>query len=263
MGYEFIKVESSDHVTLVTINRPEVMNALHPAANQELDDAWNAFEEDPEAWVGIITGEGKKAFSAGNDLKWQAQHGGKAIRDSRGGLRGGFGGLINRKGLNKPLIAAVNGFALGGGCEIALSCDIIIASTNASMGLPEPRVGLMAAAGGVHRLPRQVPYHIAMGVMLAGKRLSAEEALRYGLVNEVVEPDALIDTAKTWAREILKGAPLSVQATKEAAVLGMGMPLGHALESTFPTAARMFNSEDFVEGPKAFSEKRTPNWQGR
>ena len=163
----------------------------------------------------------------------------------------------------KPLIAAVNGFALGGGFELALSCDLIIAASHASFGLPEPRVGLLAGAGGVHRLPRQIPYHIAMGVILAGKRLGAEEAHRYGLVNEVVESDKLMDTARDWANEILKGAPLSVQGSKEASVLGLGMSLDHALDSLFPIQARLPETEDYVEGPRAFSEKRPPNWQGK
>lgn len=263
MSYEFITVESSDHVTLVTINRPERMNALHPGANAELDGAFNTFQDSDDAWVAIITGAGEKAFSAGNDLKFQAEHGAKAVRNTRGKLRGGFGGIVNRNDCFKPIIAAVNGFALGGGCELALACDIIIASENATFGLPEPRVGLMAGAGGVHRLPRQIPFHIAQGVILAGKRLSAEDAHRYGLVNEVTAPDKLIDTAKDWANEIMQGAPLSIQASKEATTLGLGMPLEHALRSNFPTGTRMFSTEDFIEGPKAFAEKRKPNWQGK
>ena len=263
MTYEFIQVEKDNHVTIVTINRPERMNAVHPYTAIEMHNAFNEFEADDDQWVAIITGKGEKAFSAGNDLKFQAEHGGEKVRELRRQAPSGFGGLHKRTRCMKPLIAAVNGFALGGGFELALSCDLIIAASHASFGLPEPRVGLLAGAGGVHRLPRQIPYHIAMGVILAGKRLGAEEAHRYGLVNEVVESDKLMDTARDWANEILKGAPLSVQGSKEASVLGLGMSLDHALDSLFPIQARLPETEDYVEGPRAFSEKRPPNWQGK
>ena len=263
MTYEFIQVEKDNHVTTVTINRPERMNAVHPYTAIEMHNAFNEFEADDDQWVAIITGKGEKAFSAGNDLKFQAEHGGEKVRELRRQAPSGFGGLHKRTRCMKPLIAAVNGFALGGGFELALSCDLIIAASHASFGLPEPRVGLLAGAGGVHRLPRQIPYHIAMGVILAGKRLSAEEGHRYGLVNEVVASDKLMDTARDWANEILKGAPLSVQGSKEASVLGLGMSLDHALDSLFPIQARLPETEDYVEGPRAFSEKRPPNWQGK
>ncbi|MBT6274655.1 MAG: enoyl-CoA hydratase, partial [Chromatiales bacterium] len=206
MAYEFITVEAADHITTVTINRPERMNALHPYAGMEMEAAFDAFEADADQWVAIVTGTGERAFSAGNDLKFQAEHGGEMVRNLRRNSTMGFGGLHKRTRCVKPIIAAVNGFALGGGFEMALSCDIIIAADHASFGLPEPRVGLLAGAGGVHRLPRQIPYHIAMGVILAGKRLSAEDGLKYGLVNEVVPLAKLMDTANEWAQEILKGA---------------------------------------------------------
>ena len=263
MTHEFIVVEQADPVTTVTINRPERMNALHPYAAIEMNQVFDDFESDPDQWVAIITGAGEKAFSAGNDLRFQAEHGGEKVRELRRQAPGGFGGLHRRTSCLKPIIAAVNGFALGGGFELALSADIIIASTNASFGLPEPRVGLMAGAGGVHRLPRQIPYHIAMGVILAGKRLSADDALRYGLANEVVAPDELMSAAQAWAQEILKGAPMSVQASKEATLRGLDTTLEHALDATFPTQLRMNGSEDYVEGPRAFAEKRAPQWKGR
>jgi enoyl-CoA hydratase/carnithine racemase len=263
MSYEFIIVEQSDHITTVTINRPERMNALHPYATIEMSKAFDAFQEDPDQWVAIVTGAGEKAFCAGNDLKWQAENGGEKVRELRREAKGGFGGLHLRTQCFKPIIAAVNGFALGGGFEIVLSCDIVIAAENASFGLPEPRVGLMAGAGGVHRLPRQIPYHIAMGVILAGKRLSAADALHYGMANEVVAPSQLLQTAHDWAKEIIKGAPLSVQASKEASVTGLAGSLDSALVSTFPINARMLTTEDYVEGPRAFAEKRAPNWNGR
>ncbi|MCH9671968.1 MAG: enoyl-CoA hydratase/isomerase family protein [Gammaproteobacteria bacterium] len=262
MTHEFVKVDKSNHITTVTINRPERMNALHPHANREMDEVFDDFQSDPEQWVAIITGAGEKAFSAGNDLKFQAEHGPDVVKELRKNIKGGFGGIHRRTDCFKPFIAAVNGFALGGGFELALSCDIIIAAEHASFGLPEPRVGLMAGAGGVHRLPRQIPYHAAMGVVLAGKRLSAEEGLRYGLVNEVVPSGELMATAQRWASEILEGAPLSVQASKEATLLGSSMPLERALDSTFPTTLAMQTTDDYIEGPRAFAEKRKPNWKG-
>src|SRR5262245_29700833 len=169
------------------------MNALHPPAGEELDRVWNDFAADPEVWVAILTGAGERAFSAGNDLKWTATHGVPRMP------KGGFGGLVARTDLWKPLIAAVNGFALGGGLEIALACDIIIAADHARLGRPEPRVGLMAAAGGVHRLPRFIPQKIAMGLMLAARQIPAAEAARLGLVNEVVPGAQLMATAERWA----------------------------------------------------------------
>ena len=263
MSYEFIKVSKQDRVTTVTIDRPEVMNALHPYAIEEMDQAFNEFQHDPEQWIAIITGAGEKAFCAGNDLKFQAEHGAVVVRELRRRSKGGFGGLHRRSDCFKPMLAAVNGFALGGGFELVLACDIVIAAEHAQFGLPETRVGLMPGAGGVHRLPRQIPYHVAMGVILAGKRLTATEAHHYGLVNEVTDAAKLMSVAHQWASEILAGAPLSVRAAKEAALLGMGMPLTHALDATFPATVQMYESEDFVEGPQAFAEKRKPHWKGR
>ena len=149
MGFEFIDVQQEDRLTIITINRPDRMNALHPPANRELHQAFNAFADDDDAWIAIITGAGDRAFSAGNDLKYHAEHGGASVSEGMRGVTSGFGGLTRRSGLTKPLIAAVNGFALGGGFEIVLCCDIVLAAAGARFGLPEPRVGLMAGAGGV------------------------------------------------------------------------------------------------------------------
>src|SRR5262249_3163058 len=177
---EFCKVEREGRLTLVTINRPDVMNALHPPANKELADVFDAFAADPEQWVAIVTGAGDKAFSAGNDLKYQASGQPMSIRAS------GSGGLTSRFDLNKPVIAAVNGIAMGGGFEIALACDIIVAAENAVFALPEPRVGLAALAGGLHRLPREIGVKKALGMILTGRRVSAAEGQQLGFVNEVV-----------------------------------------------------------------------------
>jgi crotonobetainyl-CoA hydratase len=257
MAYEFIRYEKRDHVAVVTIARPEVMNSLHPDANEELARAWDDFAADPDAWVGILTGAGEKAFSAGNDLKWTATHGTPRVPST------GFAGLTSRFDLWKPIIAAVNGFALGGGLEIALACDVIVAAEHATFGLPEPRVGLMAAAGGVHRLPRHVPLKVAMGMMLTGKPITAAEAHRLGLVNEVVPAAELLPAAQRWAAAIAACSPLSVQATKQAALEGLGRPLAEAIAAKHDLVGALWKSEDCREGPRAFAEKRKPVWKGR
>ena len=257
MQLEFVRYEKRDHVAVVTINRPEVMNALHPPANEELSRVWDDVAEDPDVRVAILTGAGDRAFSAGNDLKWTAQHGVPRMP------KGGFGGLVARDDLWKPLIAAVNGVALGGGLEIALACDIIVGAETARLGLPEPRVGLMAAAGGVHRLPRHVPLKLAIGMILTGRQIPAAEAARMGLVNEVIPQAKLMETAERWAREILECSPFAVQASKQAALEGLGRPLADAMAAHYPLVQRLFTSEDVIEGPRAFAEKRKPVWKGR
>jgi enoyl-CoA hydratase/carnithine racemase len=258
MNFEFIKYEKKDHIAYVTFNRPERMNALHPACHVEMEKVWDDFVADKAMWVAIVTGAGDKAFSAGNDLRWTAEHRGEPLMSAKGG----FAGITARYDIYKPVIAAVNGFALGGGFEIALSCDIIIAAEHARFGLPEPRVGLMAAAGGVHRLPRHIPLKIAMGMMLTGKHITAQEAHRWGIANEVVPLKDLIPTSERWAREIMECSPLSVQATKEATMNGLGMPTEAAIAKSYEGQSRLFRSKDAVEGPLAFSQKRKPNWSG-
>ena len=258
MGYEFIVYEKRGRIAYLTINRPDRLNALHPPANSEIRDAMTDFRDDPDAWVAIITGAGERAFSAGNDLKYTAERG----RHTRPVGSAPFGGITSDFECWKPIIAAVNGFALGGGLELALACDIIIAAEHAEVGLPEVRVGLVAGAGGVHRLPRHVPLKVAMGMMLTGRRIPAQEAYRIGLVNEVVPQSKLMETAEGWASDILKGAPLSVRASKQMALSGLPWPLEIAMGRTYSEHERAKASHDFVEGPRAFAEKRKPNWTG-
>lgn len=258
MDYQFIKYEKKGHMLWVTINRPEVLNALHPPASEELDKAFDDFQRDPGLWVAILKGAGEQAFCAGNDLKFQAKEGAKRVTLPKSG----FGGITRRFDCYKPIVAAVNGFVLGGGFEIALACDIIVAGENAIFGLPEPRVGMMAATG-VHRLTRHILYHLAMSLILTGRRISAQEAFRIGIVSEVVPLGKLVEAAEKWANEILECAPLAVRACKQAVNLGLTKSLEEALSTTYLLEGEMKESQDYVEGPKAFAEKRRPAWKGR
>lgn len=260
MAYEFIRVDREGPITIFTLNRPEVMNALHSPAHFELDDAFNAFAADPDQWVGIVTGAGDRAFSAGNDLKHQATGGEMKSPPS------GFAGLTSRFDLTKPLIAAVNGVAMGGGFEIALACDLIVASETATFALPEPRVGLAALAGGLHRLPRMIGQKQALGMILTGRRVGAAEGQTLGFVNEVVAPGELMAAARRWAGQICELSPMSIRASKEAVYRGLDEPTLEAAikgQNRYPAVSALFKSEDFVEGPMAFAQKRAPAWKGR
>jgi enoyl-CoA hydratase/carnithine racemase len=257
---QFCNVEQRGRVLVVTINRAEVMNAVHRPANLELEKVFDDFAADAGLWVAVITGAGDKAFCAGNDLKYQAAGNDTTIPPA------GFGGLTGRIGLHKPVIAAVNGLAMGGGFEIALACDLIIASENAFFALPEPRVGLAASAGGLLRLPREIPLKLAMGVILAGKRISARQGEQYGFVNEVVPQGEALAAALRWAEEILLGSPLSIRASKETVARSIDAERTGALyhaQKSFPAMRVLYESEDRVEGPKAFAEKRKPVWKGK
>ena len=261
---EFARVERDGHLLVVTIDRPRVLNALHRAATDELDEVWTRFEADPDLRVAILTGAGDRAFSAGYDMRDPAPAGEErgaaylAHRHPRG-----LGGLTLRDGMAKPIIAAVNGFALGGGLELALACDVIVAAEHAEFGFPEPRVGRMALEGGMHRLARHIPLKMAMGMLLTGRRIGAPEAHRLGLVNEVVAPAELMPAVRRWAALMLECAPLSVQATKEAVMAGLGLPIAAAIALVPRTMAKALASEDQEEGVKAFQERRTPRWSGR
>jgi enoyl-CoA hydratase/carnithine racemase len=257
----FCRVERAGRVLIVTLDRPDVRNALHRAASDELDEVWTTFESDPELWVAILTGSGDRAFCAGYDMKDAGEPSGAAFLAHRHPR--GFGALTHRFGMVKPMIAAVNGVAVGGGLELALACDVIVAADHAEFGFPEPRVGRMAMDGGMHRLVRHVPLKIAMGMLLTGRRIKADEALRVGLVNEVVPLAKLMDTAHAWADGIVECAPLSVQATKEMTLAGLGQSVPSAMALLTPAATRALDSEDQTEGVQAFRERRSPQWRGR
>ena len=257
--YCTVTKERDGHVWVVTLNRPEVYNALHAPAHDELSQVFDDFAADKDAWVGVVTGSGDRAFCAGNDLKYQATGGDMTTKSTNG-----FGGLTSRFDLNKPLIAAVNGFAMGGGFEIALACDIIVAAESATFALPEPLVGLAALAGGLHRLPRAIGEKQAFSMMLTGRRVQAAEGKDLGFVAEVVPGgESVVDAALRWADDIAKCSPMSVRATKEAVQRGLDIAdLETAMETRFPAVKAMLTSKDFVEGPLAFAEKRAPQWKG-
>lgn len=254
---EFCSIERRGHVFVVTLERPERLNALHPPANAELGGVFDEFAADDDAWVAIITGRGR-GFCAGNDLRYQAE-GGERVPTPRG-----FGGLTSRFDLIKPVIAAVNGVAMGGGFEIALACDLIIASEKATFALPEPKVGLAALAGGLNRLPRQIGVKRALGMILTGRHVSAAEGRELGFVNEVVPAEQLMDAALRWADDICACAPLSIRASKDVVYRSLDIAsLEESMRTQYDSVKAMVQSEDFIEGPRAFAEKRKPNWKGR
>jgi enoyl-CoA hydratase/carnithine racemase len=261
---QYSKVDVDGRLMLITINRPEVYNACHPMASQELSDAFDEFAANPELWVAILTGAGDKAFSAGNDLKYHAELRAKTGKRPVSPPKG-FGGITHRFDLDKPVIAAVNGIAMGGGFEMALACDLIIASDRAKFALPEPRVGLTAGGGGLQRLPRAIPLKRAMGMLLTGRHVPAQEAFELGFVTAVVPHDQLMAEARRWANLILECSPMSVRATKQAVMRSLDVPaLEMAMRNlNYPAYVALTTSEDTIEGPKAFAEKRKPDWKGR
>jgi len=250
-----------NHVARITIDRPERMNAIDQATQNELVRIWDAIEADPDIRVVVLTGAGERAFSAGADMQGEAEPSGL---DYWAGLpASGFGGISLRDTLDVPVIARVNGYALGGGMEMVLGCDIVVASSNAKFGLPESRVGRLALSGGIVHLPRRIPHALAMGMLLSGRRIDAAEAAKYGLVNEVVEPADLDACVDRWVADILACAPLSVRAIKQMVRAGETKTPREAQMLRLPALVAALKSEDQKEGVQAFREKRAPNWKGR
>ncbi|MFD2678449.1 enoyl-CoA hydratase-related protein [Camelimonas lactis] len=250
--------KAGDHIALVTINRPEARNAVNGAVAQGLEKAVRDTEADDDIWVVILTGAGEQAFCAGADLK-------EVSAGRRGGIAteaGGFGGFVHMP-RNKVWIAAVNGFALAGGLEIMLRCDMSVASERAAFGLPEVMRGLVALAGGIYRLPRAIPRNIAMELIATGGRLDAKRAGEFGLVNRVVPHEKLIEEAKALAATICANAPLAVRESLAVARQAYDLNDAELRKLSEEAGARNARTEDYKEGPLAFVEKRAPRWKGR
>jgi crotonobetainyl-CoA hydratase len=260
MASEFILTAAQDGVFTVTLNRPGKLNALLPEMHLALDEAFDHFADDDSLHVCVIKGAGDRAFCAGSDLTAFKTDGSSPYPKT------GYAGIAQRYDLAKPVIAAVNGICLGGGFELALSCDMIVAAETAVFGLPEPKVGLIAIGGGIHRLVRQAGLKQAMGPLLTGRNISAAEGLAMGFVSEVAAPEALDAAVTNICCQIIANAPLAVQLTKALAMWGLDQPsLADALAGQVeqPAFHRWMASEDAHEGPKAFAEKRKPEWNGR
>lgn len=255
-----IRTEKRGFVTLLTIDRPEARNALNPETARLLYASLEAFEADPEARVAVITGAGDKAFCAGADLRGEP---GSDMTTAQRALNSGDFSLARDPGLTKPVIAAVNGYALGGGLELALICDIRICSTNASFSLPEVTVGSMPGSGGTQRLQRVVAPGVAAHLVLTGERVDAAEAFRIGLVTKVTAPSDLLSDALAVAESIAGNAPLAVKAVRQALRQGQDMPLAQSLIYERNLFNLLRESEDRLEGRAAFAEKRKPNFRGR
>ena len=258
-SFETCLVEREGAILWITINRPAVLNALDPRAHSELSSALDHFAADPKLRVAVLTGAGDRAFCVGSDLKSRA----KTNADDH--PRTGFAGLTHRFGLMKPVIAAVNGLAIGGGVEIVAASDLAVAADHAQFALPEPRVGLAAlGGGGLQRLARALPLKHAMDLVLTGRRIGAQDAKRIGLINEVVPRAELKPYVQRLAEMILEGAPLAVEASKQVMLQSLAISdLEAALRARYPAAERMLGSEDAKEGQLAFVEKRKPHWRGR
>jgi enoyl-CoA hydratase/carnithine racemase len=258
--------EKKGRVAYITLNRPEALNSLNTEAMNLLTKAWLDVRDDPEVWIAIVTGTGERAFSAGADLKEIAEATAQAEREGRAATYpSGWLGDIPMRGIKvwKPFIAAINGIATGGGLELAMTCDIRIASETARLGLREVTQAIIPGAGGTQRLPRLVPFGIALEILMTGDFIDAKEAYRIGLVNKVVPPAELMSTAEALANRICENGPLAVKAVKEAAYRGIEMPLDEGLRLETLETGEVMGTWDAKEGPKAFGEKRKPQYQGK
>lgn len=245
------------HVARVHLNRPERLNAITQEMDQKLYECWQEINDNNDIWCVVLSAEGERAFCVGADVSGGTDRKGRMAVG--GGLTGIGGPLVT---VSKPVIAAVQGYAVGAGFEIAMCCDIIVAADNAEFGLPETKVGIIGECGVVHRAIRQLPYHIALAAIMTGERIKAPAAAQYGLVNEVVPLPDLRATADRWADKILAASPLAVQAAKAAALGRLGYPLEVALATRFEEIEAYAGSHDQVEGLKAAAEKRKPAWRG-
>ncbi|ANN20054.1 enoyl-CoA hydratase [Amycolatopsis orientalis] len=259
-----VRYEKKDHVAYVTMDRPAVLNAMDRRMHEELAGIWDDVEADDDVRAVVLTGAGDRAFSVGQDLKERARlnESGVAPTTFGSGGQAGHPRLTDRFTLSKPVVARVRGYALGGGFELVLACDIVIAAEDAVFALPEVRLGLIAGAGGVFRLPRQLPQKVAMGYLLTGRRMDAATALRHGLVNEVVPAAELDQCVAGWTDSLVRAAPLSVRAIKEAALRSVDLPLEEAFTTSYHWEERRRRSADAIEGVRAFTEKRDPIWTG-
>jgi len=255
-----IRVERHEHVAVVCIERPEALNAINSVDRAALRSAWDLVRADEKIWVAVLTGAGDKAFCAGNDLHNPPPEPEQFVA---GYLAAGRESIIAGMDMTKPLIAAVNGYALGGGLELALACDIRICTPNAQFGAVEVKTGTMAAAGSTQRLPRIVPHAVAMQMLLTGDRLTADEALRSGLVTEIVPQERLRLRALELGARICQNGPLAVRATKFAATRGINMPLGEGMVLETLLWGLLRDTEDRREGRQAFIDKRPPRYKGR
>ena len=254
-----VDYEKEGKIAIFTINRPEALNAVNVQVFQELHDRMVEFRDDPDLWVGIITGAGGRAFSAGADIKDMLPF----VREHRDDPWALPSSIMRGLDMWKPLIAAINGLALGGGLEIVLACDIRIASEKARFGTPEITLGLIPGWGGTQRLPRMLPRCKAAELLLMGRPIDAQEAYRIGLVNKVVPQEQVMPTAKEWAEVICQAEPLAVRAAKEAMIRGSGMTLDDGLRLENSLNSYLFGTEDFTEGITAFAEKRKPVYKAK